>query len=210
MAQQETAKQPHATADGSNEAQRGQQQPHTLATTSRQQGQESSFARRDPGLAMLTANPFALMRRFTEEMDRIFEGFGFGGSHWGLPSLREFASRGMGEWRQAAWSPTVEMIERNGQLVVRAELPGLKKDDIKVEVRNDTLTIQGERKQEQEEKHEGIYHSERSYGTFMRVIPLPDGVNTENVSARFQDGVLEITMPAPRREPERGKQIQVQ
>jgi HSP20 family protein len=210
MAQQEKEKQQQATAQGGDEANQGKQQPQAMTTTSRQQGQQGNLARRDPSLALLTANPFALMRRFTDEMDRIFGSFSFGSSRLGFPSLRELASRGLGELIQGAWSPQIEVVERDGQLVVRADLPGLKKEDIKVEIRNDTLIIQGERKQEQEEKREGFYRSERSYGTFMRAIPLPEGVNTENVTARFQDGVLEITMPAPQREPEQGRQVQVQ
>jgi len=209
MAKQRQEEQ-HATSQRGDAANRNQQQPQAMATTSRQQGQQGILARRDSTLATLTANPFALMRRFTEEMDRVFEGFGFGRGRFGFPSVSQPASPGLGEVSQAVWSPQVEMFERDGQLVVRADLPGLKKEDVKVEVINDTLIIHGERKQEQEEKREGFYRSERSYGIFQRVIPLPEGVNTENVTARFQDGVLEITMPAPQPERQQGRQIPIQ
>jgi HSP20 family protein len=88
------------------------------------------------------------------------------------------------------------VLHSDGQLMVRADLPGLTKDDVKVEMTNDMLTISGERKKEIEEKREGFYRSERSYGSFYRQIPLPEGVQTEKANAIFRNGVLEITMPA--------------
>jgi HSP20 family protein len=106
------------------------------------------------------------------------------------------------------WSPEVEVFEREGQLVVRADLPGLTKDDVNVEVSDDAINISGERKSEHEERGEGYYRSERSYGNFYRSIPLPEGVNAENLDATFRNGVLEITMPAPQRQ-SRGCQIEI-
>jgi HSP20 family protein len=93
------------------------------------------------------------------------------------------------------------MFERDGELVLRADLPGLSKDDVKVELADNAVTIEGERRAEHEEKHEGFYRSERSYGKFHRRMPLPQGVNTEDAKASFHDGVLEVTMPAPKAEP---------
>lgn len=130
-----------------------------------------------------STSPFELMRRFTEEMDRAFENFGF--------------SRGFGESEMAMWRPAVEVFERDNNLVVRAELPGLKKEDIKVEMTDEGLTIQGERKREHEEQGEGFYRSERSYGKFYRVIPLPEDANAEQVQAQFNNGVLEVSVPVP-------------
>ena len=95
------------------------------------------------------------------------------------------------------WSPQVEVFEREGQLVLRADLPGLTKEDVKVEVTNEAINISGERKSEHEEKREGYYRSERSYGSFYRSIPLLEGVNAEDANATFRNGVLEITMQAP-------------
>ncbi len=83
----------------------------------------------------------------------------------------------------------------NGKLLVYAELPGLKKGDIKVQVTEDALILEGERKQEKEEKREGYYHSERSYGHFYRSIPLPEGVTLDKASAEFTNGILEVTIP---------------
>jgi HSP20 family protein len=100
----------------------------------------------------------------------------------------------------AAWSPQVEVFEQGGRLVVRADVPGLKKEDLKVEVTNDALILQGERKQEREDTREGFYHTERSYGRFYRAIPLPQGASAEGATASFKDGVLEVSLKAPPRE----------
>ena len=86
-------------------------------------------------------------------------------------------------------------------MCVRTELPGVSKDDVKVEVSDNLLTISGERKEEKEEKREGYYRSERSYGSFYRQVPLPEGAKTDTAKAEFTDGVLQITMQAPEREP---------
>jgi HSP20 family protein len=87
------------------------------------------------------------------------------------------------------------MKEVNGKLLVSAELPGLKKEDIKVQVSDDALILEGERKQEKEEKREGYYHSERSYGRFYRSIPLPEGATLDKASAEFINGILEVSIP---------------
>jgi HSP20 family protein len=137
------------------------------------------------------------MRRFSEEMDRLFDDFGFGGNWLGPSFGRDYFPRSLDEFRQSLWSPQVETFEREGQLVLRADLPGLKKDDVNVEITDDAITISGERRDEDEESREGYYRSERSYGSFFRSIPLPQGVNAEDAKATFENGVLEITMQAP-------------
>ena len=109
---------------------------------------------------------------------------------------------------QALWSPEIEVFERGGQLVVRADLPGLTREDVKVDIREDSLIIQGERRQEREENDEGYYRSERSYGSFFRSVPLPEGINADEVKASFKDGVLEITMPSPKRA-ERKRSVEI-
>lgn len=124
-------------------------------------------------------NPFALMRRLTEDMDRIFGHVSRG-------------TEGVG-----AWSPVIEVKEKEGRLVVTAELPGLKKEDVKVHIDGDTLVVEGERQQEREEKDEGYYHSERSYGRYYRSIALPEGAKGDQTAAQFNDGVLEVTIPIP-------------
>jgi HSP20 family protein len=129
---------------------------------------------------LLNANPFALMRRFTDEMDRVFEGFG------GLRS---------GEITQ--WSPPVEISEKDGKLEVSVELPGVKENEVKVEVTDEGLVIQGERKREHEEKREGYYRSERIYGQFYRLVPLPENANIDQARAEFRNGELHISVPVP-------------
>lgn len=144
-----------------------------------------------------TVNPFQMMRRFTQDMERLFEDFG--GLSFPNFFRTDFAPFQM-ELEKGEWMPQIEVLRNNGQLMVRADLPGLTKDDVKVEITDDLLTISGERKEEKEEKREGFYHSERSYGSFYRQIPLPEGAKTEDASATFSDGVLEITMPAAKNE----------
>jgi HSP20 family protein len=151
------------------------------------------------------SSPFQLMRRMTEEMDRAFErlfdDFGFGGigSKSGPPSARAMA-----------WAPRIEAFQKEDQFIVRAELPGLKREDIEVNVTEDAITIQGERRQEQERKEEGFFHSERSYGSFYRAIPLPEGVISDSAKASFRDGVLEIRLQAPPNEVSRGRRVEIQ
>jgi HSP20 family protein len=93
--------------------------------------------------------------------------------------------------------------------VVRADLPGMSKDDINVEITDDALVIRGERRSEREENEEGYYRSERSYGSFYRRIPLPEGVSAENANATFRNGMLEITMLAPQRAEQQRRQLEI-
>jgi HSP20 family protein len=185
------------------------QQPQSQTTQGQQpQSQGGAQAgglatRRTPPSSLAAGNPFALMRQLADEMDRVFENFGFGRSRFGFPSLLE------GFPSTPTWSPQVEVLEKDGRLIVRADVPGLKKEDLKVELTDDALIIQGERKREHEDKGEGSYRSERVYGSFYRVIPLPEGTSTEGATATFKDGVLEVSLQAPRREEKRAKQIQV-
>ncbi len=129
--------------------------------------------------SLFTVSPFALMRKFTEDMDKFFAQ---------APAVTT---------EGAVWAPTIEVKEKEGKLFVNAELPGVKKEDVKVHIDGDTLVVEGERKQEKEEKREGYYHSERSYGKFYRSILLPEGAKIEETAARFNDGVLEVTVPIP-------------
>jgi HSP20 family protein len=144
-------------------------------------------------------------------MDRVFDDFGFGRG-WLTPrSARRWLRsprRDVGI-ESRTWAPEIDVFQRGSDLVVRADLPGLKKDDIKVDVTEDSLTIQGERKSEIEEEREGVYRSERSYGSFSRVIPLPEGTITDQAKASFENGVLEVTMPAPPEQVRRGRRVDI-
>ncbi len=128
--------------------------------------------------SLLGTSPFKFMKRFTEEMDRAFSGF--------TPPA-EFE----------LWAPPLEVKHKNGDFVVTAELPGLAKEEIKVEVLENALVIEGERKREKEEKGEEFYRSERYYGKFYRSIPLPKGAKPENIKAELTNGILEVVIPVP-------------
>ena len=92
---------------------------------------------------------------------------------------------------------------------MRADLPGLKRDDITVEVDDGVLTLSGERRQENREEREGFYRSERSYGSFYRTIPLPEGVEEDDISATFDEGVLEVRVPVPEQAQRRARRVEI-
>jgi len=123
-------------------------------------------------------NPFALMKHFTEEADRIF-------------------GHKTGNAPPDTWRPAIEVKEEKGSLLVTAELPGVKKEDVRVYVRADARVLEGERKYEKEEKREGYFHTERSYGRFYRAIPLPELADAAKATARFNNGVLNVAIPIP-------------
>jgi HSP20 family protein len=179
------------------------------AAHEQQAGRGSGALRRRstlPSRATFGMSPFSFMRRMIEDMDRMFEDFG--GLGRGVGFARELgagvpATRASGGVERgglgAVWAPAVEMFERDGQLVVRAELPGLSREDVRIEVTDDgSLLIQGERRSEFEAQEEGgLYRSERVYGRFSRVIALPDDVDVDKAQARFDNGVLEISFVLP-------------
>ena len=140
--------------------------------------------------ARAARDPFTLLREMTSELDRVFEqplGTAF---RW--PSFRAFTPP-----EGVSWAPQVDVFERDNRLVTKVDLPGLKKEDVKVEVTDGHLSISGERKSETEEEKDNVYRCERSYGSFYRVVPLPEGAKLEDVKATFTDGVLEVSVPLP-------------
>lgn len=159
------------------------------------------------------SDPFLLMRRMSEDMDRLFENFGFGRAGLGLTPFGGSIERS--PWSASSaltgqdWSPQVETFRKGDKLVVRADLPGLSKDNVNVEVEDGVLTIDGERSEQNEEDRDDYYRSERSYGRFYRAIPLPDGVNADACEANFKDGVLEVTFPLPKQEERKAKRISI-
>jgi HSP20 family protein len=158
-------------------------------------GQRGNLSRPLAGSVEGGAQPFTLMRRLSDDLDQLFGQFGFG--RFAIPNA------------VATWSPQIETFQRNGKLIVRADLPGLDKDSVDVEVNDGVLTISGERKEEHEEDRDGYYRSERSYGQFYRAIPLPEGVDEERCDATFKDGVLEISFDAPKPEQRKARKVQV-
>ncbi len=154
-----------------------------------------------------TESPFTFMRRFSEEMDRVFEDFGFGRG-WLAPGFERGLDQ-LGTLAGNTWAPQVEVLERDNELIIRADLPGMTKADIEVDIADNAVAIRGERKSEHEEDEEGYYRSERTYGSFYRRIPLPRGANAEEASADFRNGVLEITMPTSQIADEKHRQIEI-
>lgn len=185
------------------------------AKTSSEPGSSAEFSRRTAAAPATQSashgNPFAFMRRFADEMDHLFEDFGFSaGLHLPGPLTRgrELLRRESG-LVPAEWSPRVDVLQREGQIVFRADLPGLSRDDVKVDVSDDTLTIHGERKHEKKEQREGYFYSECSHGSFYRAIPIPDGTDTSKVTAEFRNGVLEVTMPAPPKPEQKMRRVEI-
>lgn len=176
------------------------QSEKALATTNEQQGKEqqgslgsASLARRlripDTGLLLnpfdlLWFSPLGMMRRMTRELERAAGGLGLMSG-------------------DAGWLPAVEVSESNGKLHVQAELPGLSPEEVRVEIDDNEIVIQGERRVEHEENRRGVRRTEREYGVFYRTIPLPEGAQVDQAKARFRNGLLEITVPAPPRASER-------
>lgn len=163
--------------------------------------------------SLMGGNPFRLMQRMAQDMDQLFEQFGMGRAGFSLSPAALFndawGSPGTMGMQQTLWSPDVELFKRDDKLVVRADLPGVKKEDLQIDVQNDVLTLSGQRQEQHEESREGWYHSERSYGSFCRAIPLPEGTNAENADATFKDGVLEVTLNAPKQDARNTRRIAI-
>jgi HSP20 family protein len=155
-----------------------------------------------PSLFGTRGNPFDMLRRLDDDVDRLFQQLWGGGR-----SLM----RGRGAESPSMWMPQVEVREEGGKLHVCADLPGLKKEDVKLSLDGDQLVLQGERQSSREEGQQGgnFYHSERSYGSFYRTIPLPEGVDPQTAQAEFKDGVLDVTFDAPRRPQQQSRQIDI-
>lgn len=152
------------------------------------------------------SSPFSFMRRFTEDMDRLFGDFGLGGDllPWGGSSLEE-----RGALSGRGWVPQLEVFQDGDSLVVRADLPGVKKEDVSIEIEDDVLTISGERCEESRDEREGFFRSERSYGRFERAIRLPEGTDPETCDARYENGVLELRIKTPEEAQRRARRIPI-
>jgi HSP20 family protein len=148
-------------------------------------------------------DPFTLLRQMTSELDKVFETSGW-------PSFRWPAFRTPPATEAATWFPEIDVFEENNRLITKIDLPGLKKEDVKVEVTDGYLAISGERKSEAEEKKEHFYRCEREYGSFYRAVPLPEGVKFEDVKASFSDGVLAVSVPLPAKPEANVRKVEIQ
>ena len=105
------------------------------------------------------------------------------------------------------WSPAMDVVETDDHYVLRADLPGVSEGDVKIELDENVLTISGERKSAHKETKEGYYRVERAYGSFSRMLTLPEGVDADGISANFDRGVLEVKIPKP--EPRKPRKVEI-
>jgi HSP20 family protein len=148
-----------------------------------------------------------LVRRRTQKKDEPY--FGLSQLHQELGRIFDLPSslRSL-DLLEGAWTPAVDVYETKDAVRVKAEIPGMKKEDIDLAVQGDTLILRGERKEESERKDENYYRVERTYGQFQRAITLPCPVKAEEVKAAYKDGILEVNLP--KKEEAKPKQIQVE
>jgi HSP20 family protein len=135
-------------------------------------------------MALVRWRPFRDMVSIQDEMNRLFDDF-FG----------RVPSRFDTELSRSEWIPSVDISETKDEIVVRAEVPGMKKDDIKITLQDNVLMLTGERKQEKEEKETNYYRMERAYGSFVRSFNLPTVVQADKIKASYKDGILNIALP---------------
>ena len=148
-------------------------------------------------MALVRWDPLRDIDSLQGEMNRLFSTF------FDTPTGR--GGNGGGAARR--WVPAMDLIETGEHFVLKADLPGMTEDDVKIELENNVLTISGERKAELEEKHEGYYRLERTSGAFSRSLTLPEGVDAGAVTAAFDNGVLEVRIPKP--EQAKPKRVQI-
>lgn len=177
----------------------------TGASLTTSEGSRGGLMRPERDFFGTSLSPFSVMRRLMSDMDRFFEDVGFGGAllpqHMALPERRGAAF-------EFTWWPQVDVSQSEGKLFVRADLPGVKKDDLHISVEEGNLVLEGERKMDREVSEGGIYRAERSYGKFRRVILLPQGADFDSAKANFTDGVLEVSIEVPQRTT-RGRRIEI-
>ena len=134
-------------------------------------------------MALVRWDPFRELEEVSDRLNRMFA----------RPAAR--TSNGKETMIVADWTPSVDISETEGEYQIKAEIPDVKKEDVKVTVEDGVLTIQGERKHEKEEKGKKFHRIERSYGSFVRTFSLPDVIEEEKVKAEFKDGVLNLHLP---------------
>ena len=133
-------------------------------------------------MTLVRWDPFRELEDMSERLNRVFS----------RPSLRNSGKENL---TVADWMPTVDISETEGEYLIKAELPEVRKEDVKVTVENSVLTLQGERRQEKEDKGKRFHRVERSYGSFVRSFSLPESVDESAVKAEYKDGVLNLHLP---------------
>ena len=136
-------------------------------------------------MAIVRWEPFREFTTLQNEMNRLFN------------TVFDAPAPGNGGNTLRRWMPAMDLVETEDHFVLRADLPGMKEEDVKIEFEDGTLTVSGERKAEHESKNEGYYRVERAFGAFSRSLTLPQGIDPEAVTASFDRGVLEVSIPKP-------------
>jgi len=145
--------------------------------------------------------PLNLIRQMTSELDRMFD------EPW---ALLRWPSADLASPDAPIWAPKVDVVTKDNKLVTRVDLPGMKKEDVQVEIEDGFLMLSGERKKETKEEKDNVYREEREYGSFCRTVPLPKGVKADDVHATFNNGVLEVTVALPAAAAPNGRKIPIQ
>jgi len=130
-------------------------------------------------------NPWREMPALSNRMNRLFDD-----PFFSIGRMADDDSLGM-------WNPAVDLYEKDDHFVIKAELPGVDRKDIRIDLKDRVLTVSGNRTQEQEVKEENYYRKERSYGKFQRAFRLPTDVDSDKIKAEFKDGVLQVEVPKP-------------
>jgi HSP20 family protein len=138
-------------------------------------------------MALVRWEPVRELNSLQSEMNRLFNTF------FDTPTT----TGGNGGGAARRWVPSMDLVETDEHFVLRADLPGLTEADVSIELEDNVLTVAGERKAEHEEKQEGFYRMERSFGQFRRSLTLPEGVDADKIAATFDKGVLEVRIPKP-------------
>ena len=147
-------------------------------------------------MALIRWEPIADVNAIQNEMNRLFNTY-----------VDQSAPISRGGATSRRWMPAMDLVETAEHYVLRADLPGLSGDDVKIQLEANVLTVSGERKAQHDEKEEGYYRLERAFGGFARSLTLPDGVDADGVQADFDRGVLEIRIPKP--EQKKPRQVQI-
>ncbi|HEX6117013.1 MAG TPA: Hsp20/alpha crystallin family protein [Solirubrobacterales bacterium] len=135
-------------------------------------------------MAIVRYDPVREIDSLQGEVNRLFDGF--------------FGTRSSGRnGAVSRWIPAMDLVERGDEFVLRADLPGMSEDDVSIEIKDNVLTISGERRAEHEEEGESFYRAERAFGGFTRTLTLPEGIDPDAVKAKFDAGVLEVRVPKP-------------
>jgi len=138
-------------------------------------------------------DPFGDLRSLQDEVNRLFSG--------------KFSRGSQDEVLRGAWSPSVDIFENKNEIVLEAELPGMKAEDVNISIENNVLTLHGERKFEKKDERDNFHRVERSYGSFTRSFTLPPTVSSENAQAEFENGVLRLTLA--KREEAKPRRIEI-